>query len=57
MFFDASPIAITFAVEPSYYGGSTTSATLTLKSVPAGVYVLRVTDTNGCQYQRKIVVK
>lgn len=27
------------------------------RKCPAGVYVLRVTDTNGCQYQRKSVVK
>ncbi len=34
-----------------------TTATLSLKSVPAGVYVLRVTDENGKEYHRKVVVK
>ena len=31
-------------------------ATLNVRSVPAGVYVLRVTDTNGKEYHRKVVV-
>ena len=34
-----------------------TTATLSLKSVPAGVYLLRVMDTEGREYQRKIVKK
>ncbi len=34
-----------------------TTATLSLKSVPAGVYLLRVTDTEGREYHRKIVKK
>ncbi len=32
-----------------------TTATLSLKSVPAGVYLLRVTDTDGREYHQKIV--
>ena len=36
---------------------ATTTATLSLKSVPAGVYLLRVTDTEGREYHRKIVKK
>ncbi len=31
-------------------------ATLNVRNVPAGVYVLRVTDTNGKEYHRKVVV-
>ena len=31
------------------------SQTLDVKSVPAGVYILRVTDTDGKEYHRKIV--
>ena len=31
--------------------------TLFVNSVPAGVYVLRVTDTDGNEYHRKIVKK
>ena len=31
------------------------TATLSLNSVPAGVYVLRVTDTEGREYHRKVV--
>ena len=34
-----------------------TTATLSLKSVPSGVYLLRVTDTEGREYHRKIVKK
>ena len=34
-----------------------TTATLSLKSVPVGVYVLRVMDENGREYHRKVVVK
>ena len=34
-----------------------TTVTLSLKSVPAGVYLLRVTDTEGREYHRKIVKK
>ena len=33
------------------------ATTLSLNSVPAGVYVLRVTDTEGRKYHRKIVKK
>ncbi len=33
------------------------TATLSLKSIPAGVYVLRVTDTEGREYHQKIVKK
>jgi len=33
------------------------TATLTMKSIPAGVYVLRVTDVDGKEYYRKIVRK
>ncbi len=33
------------------------TATLSLNSVPAGVYVLRVTDTEGREYHQKIVKK
>jgi hypothetical protein len=40
--------------ETSLQGGT---ATLSLKSVPADVYVLRVTDTEGREYHRKIVKK
>jgi photosystem II stability/assembly factor-like uncharacterized protein len=36
----------------SLQGGT---ATLSLNSVPAGVYVLRVTDTEGREYHRKVV--
>ena len=32
------------------------TATLNVRNVPAGVYVLRVTDTNGKEYHRKVVV-
>jgi hypothetical protein len=31
-------------------------ATLNVRNVPAGVYVLRVTDTNGKEYHQKVVV-
>jgi len=31
--------------------------TLDVKSVPAGTYILRVTDTDGKEYHRKIVKK
>jgi len=34
-----------------------TTATLSLKSVPSGVYLLRVTDTNGREHHQKIVKK
>jgi len=34
-----------------------TTATLSLKSVPAGVYLLRVTDSEGREYHQKIVKK
>ena len=34
-----------------------TTATLDMKSVPAGVYILRVTDTDGKEFHRKIVRK
>jgi hypothetical protein len=34
-----------------------TTATLSLKSVPAGVYLLRVTDTEEREYHRKVVKK
>ena len=34
-----------------------TTATLSLRSVPAGVYLLRVTDTNGREHHQKIVKK
>ena len=33
------------------------TATIDMKSIPAGVYVLRVTDTNGKEYHQKIVRK
>jgi hypothetical protein len=33
------------------------TATLDAKSLPAGVYVLRVTDADGREYQRKVVRK
>ena len=33
------------------------SPILDMKSVPAGVYILRVTDTDGKEYHRKIVRK
>jgi hypothetical protein len=32
-------------------------AAINVRSVPAGVYVLRVTDENGREYHRKVVVK
>ena len=38
----------------SIQGGT---ATITVKSIPAGVYVLRVTDADGREYHRKIVRK
>ncbi|MBQ6157026.1 MAG: T9SS type A sorting domain-containing protein [Bacteroidales bacterium] len=31
------------------------TATLDVKSLPAGVYVLRVTDAEGREYQQKVV--
>ena len=34
-----------------------TTATMNLRHVPAGVYVLRVTDADGREYHRKIVRK
>ena len=34
-----------------------TTATLSLKSVPSGVYLLRVTDTEGREYHQKIIKK
>lgn len=34
-----------------------TTATLDVKSVPSGVYILRVTDTDGKEYHQKIVRK
>lgn len=33
------------------------TATINVKSIPAGVYILRVTDTDGKEYHRKIVRK
>jgi len=33
------------------------TATITVKSIPAGVYVLRVTDADGKDYHQKIVRK
>ena len=33
------------------------SATMNMRDIPAGVYVLRVTDTDGKEYHRKIVRK
>ena len=33
------------------------SATVNMRDIPAGVYVLRVTDTNGKEYHQKIVRK
>ena len=33
------------------------TATIDMKSIPSGVYVLRVTDADGKEYQRKIVRK
>ncbi|MCR5190787.1 MAG: T9SS type A sorting domain-containing protein [Bacteroidales bacterium] len=33
------------------------SATVNMRDIPAGVYVLRVTDTDGKEYHRKIVRK
>ncbi|MBR4912890.1 MAG: T9SS type A sorting domain-containing protein [Bacteroidales bacterium] len=38
----------------SLQGGT---ATINVRDVPAGVYVLRVTDTNGKEYHQKIVRK
>lgn len=40
-----------------YSQNSSNSPTLSLKSVPAGVYLLRVTDTDGREYHQKIVKK
>ena len=34
-----------------------TTTSMNVRSVPAGVYLLRVTDTDGNEYHRKIVVK
>jgi len=33
------------------------TATLNVKSLPAGVYVLRVKDADGREYQQKVVRK
>ena len=33
------------------------AATVNVRNVPAGVYVLRVTDVNGREYHQKVVVK
>ena len=33
------------------------SATVNMRDIPAGVYVLRVTDTDGKEYHKKIVRK
>ena len=33
------------------------TATLNMRSVPAGMYLLRVTDADGKEYLRKIVRK
>ena len=30
-------------------------ATVNMRNIPAGIYLLRVTDTNGKEYQQKIV--
>ncbi|MCR5190163.1 MAG: T9SS type A sorting domain-containing protein, partial [Bacteroidales bacterium] len=38
----------------SLQGGT---ATINVRNVPAGVYVLRVTDTDGKEYHKKIVRK
>ena len=38
----------------SLQGGT---ATINVRNIPAGVYVLRVTDTDGKEYQQKIVRK
>ena len=39
---------------PSLQGGTTT---VNMHNVPAGVYLLHVTDTNGKTYNRKVVRK
>ena len=35
----------------------TESATLNVRNVPAGIYLLRVTDTEGCSYSRKVTIR
>jgi hypothetical protein len=37
--------------------GGRSTATVNVRNVPAGVYLLRVTDTDGKEYHRKIVKK
>jgi hypothetical protein len=44
----------TGAFDTSQQGGT---ATINMKSTPAGVYVLRVTDADGKDYNQKIVRK
>ena len=41
----------------NYSSLQTGTATLNVKSLPAGVYLLRVTDTDGYEYHHKIVKK
>ena len=37
--------------------GGRPAVTLNVRNVPAGVYVLRVTDVNGREYHQKVVVR
>ena len=44
-----------FAVGHDRLSQPGTTATMNMRNVPAGVYLLRVTDADGKEYHRKIV--
>ena len=52
--YDLQGRIVTGVFDTSQRGGT---ATINVKSIPAGVYVLRVTDVDGKEYHRKIVRK
>ena len=52
--YDLQGRIVTGVCDTPQHGGT---ATITVKSIPAGVYVLRVTDADGKEYHRKIVRK
>ena len=52
--YDLQGRIVTGVFDTPQQGGT---ATINVKSIPAGVYVLRVTDGDGKEYQQKIVRK
>jgi hypothetical protein len=64
LFVELSGAGITHAVVYDLQGrivadmsnaGGRSTATVNVQSIPAGVYLLRVTDTEGREYHRKVV--